>query len=300
MTLVSAIYKHNSRTLVGGRGRDVSFFISSLRNIVNLGMPLVLYTAPEEVDRTQALLLPIFKDKIKIIPHVLEEFKYFERFMAWKEKNIDLNTYINDRNETLCYTKAYWLKDAAEKNYFSTDNFFWIDSGLFHHGIFPEAVGGVELYTNPPDTVYYPHNVKNIFTPTLGEKLEKRIVPGKMFFCSTQMQGCTSRFESFIRKYYNPINSHLGRHLVAGIFGSDKNTVINFADTFDDYLNKILDNEIYTFEEHIYSSMYTVNPNMFTLDNFDTWYFYSPGERTSVLSEEANSFYKIFTNILNS
>jgi hypothetical protein len=298
MTLVSAIYGHGPQTIIGGRGRSIEFYTSTLRNIANLELPLVLFTSPDQTDKTEDILRPYFKNNLKIISRDIEDFKYFDRFIKWKKEKVNLTQIVNDRNETLCYSKIFWLREIAESNFFSTEKFAWIDSGLFHHGIFPEAVGGVELLTNPPADIYYPISKNNIFTPNFGRKLTNRVQRDKMFFISTIMQGDTSALIEFIRDHYNPSHQYFNKHLVGGFFGSSKDTICKFADLFDDFLCKILDDEIYVYEEPVFSTIYNVYPELFDLESFYTWYFFSPGERTSMLAEDGDSFYKVFLRIM--
>lgn len=298
MTFVSAIYNNNSSSIIGGRGRDLTFYISSLRNISNLGFPLIIYTSPEEVERTEKALEPFFK-KIKVIPYSLENFLYFEKFINWKKNNINLKNINNDRNEILCFSKPFWLKNATEHNYFNSEIFLWIDSGLTHHGIFPEKKGGVELLTNPPTSFYYPENTNNIFTPILGNNLKNIIKQDKMFFCSTPWRGETNFYINYLKKYnnLNPSTIKFNTHLVGGIFGSYIPTIKNFYSIYDIFLQNFLEEGERIFEEQIFSSMIHVYPELFDTYTFNTWYFYSPGERCSYLERDGDSFYKIFERL---
>lgn len=299
MTLVSAIYNYGPSTKIGGRGFDIIFYLPTLVNISKLGFPLVLYTSPQNIETTYNLLEKYFINGLKVVGYELESFKHFDKFISWKEKNYNFTTSFNNRNEILCYSKAYWVKNAIEQNYFNTEVFAWIDSGLTHHGIFPEAEGGVELMTKPLESFYYPHNSKNIFTPTLGKKIANRMKSDKMFFCATPWQGGKEIYESFIIKHFNkPIEEILlEKHLVGGLFGSKNETFINFYEKYDNFLTKIINDEIYCLEEQIFSAMNVVFPQLFNYEEFGTWHFYSPGERCSYLNTEGDSFYKIFKRL---
>ncbi len=301
MTFVTAIYNNNQTSIIGGRGRDLNFYKSSLKNIANLGYPIIIYTAPEDVENTESSLKEYFTSGLKVIPYKLEDFKYFQKFIEWKANNVNIEKINNDRNEVLCFSKIYWLKNATELNPFNSETFFWIDAGLTHHGIFPEATGGVELMTNPPSLVYYPLNENNIFCPQLGQNLKNKIKDDKMFFCSTPWQGGSEEHLSFLKKYFNiePENIIFNKHLVAGIFGGKISTINSFLEKFDFFLDKFIDENIRCFEEQVYSTIIHAYPELFDLEHFYTWYFYSPGERCSYLKEEGDSFYKIFVRIKN-
>ena len=299
MTFVTCIYNYGPNTVLGGRGYDLSFYLPTLINISKLGFPLVLFTLPQLVDATSEVLKKHFTSGIKVIWYELESFRHFEKFIKWKQENIDLKNYYNNRNEILCYTKVLWLKEATEKNYFNDTVFSWIDAGLTHHGIFPERKGGVELMTTPIDSFYYPHNENNIFTPTLGEKLSNKMNTEKMFFCATQWQGEKNKFQDFLIRNFNnfTVNDVLSKHLVAGIFGGKIETINKFYNLYNTFIDKIIEDKIYCLEEEIFSSMNVLSPELFGYEYFSVWHFYSPGERTSYLEGEGDSFYKIFERI---
>jgi len=301
MTFVTCIYSNNPNSIIGGRGRDLSFFLPSLINISKLGFPLVLYTSPHLVERTFESLNGYFTAGLKVIGYDLEKFKHFDKFINWKKENIDFKHHTNDRNEILCYSKVYWLKFASENNFFNDDTFMWIDAGLTHHGIFPEAKGGVELLSKQLSSFYYPDNINNIFTPTLGNNLLKRIKEDKMFFCVTPWQGYNDTFHKFLNKHFNKKieDIRLNKHLVAGIFGGKIGTINNFFEKYEVFLENIINDGIYCLEEQIYSVMYIMYPELFDYEFFETWWFYSPGERCSYLFTEGDSFYKIFERIKN-
>jgi hypothetical protein len=177
----------------------------------------------------------------------------------------------------------------------------WIDAGLTHHGIFPETKGGVELLTSPHSSFYYPENVSNIFSPTLGKNLLKYIEEDKIFFCATPYQGCSDIFCKFLNKWYRSGIEEitLGKHFVGCIFGGKIKTIVDFYEKYEIFLYNIINDQIYCLEEQIFSLMYVVYPELFNYEFFQTWWFYSPGERCSYLEWEGDSFYKIFERIKN-
>jgi hypothetical protein len=296
-TLVSAIYGHGISSLYGGRGRDIRFYNSSLKNIANLGLPLVIYADERDIPTIDYFLSGYHKN-YKLIPSSLDEFEFSQQFLDYKSTILN-QIDINDRNEILCYSKAYWVKDAIEKNFFDTENFLWIDSGLTHHGIIPEKVGGVELFVDIPSSQYYPENTNNIFTPTLGQKLSNTIKDDKLFFCALPWAGSSELIRSTIAEYSGKADlPYICEHLIGGIFGGKKEKFLEFFTVYRDVLRYFIEHKIHVLEEPIFSGLYSLLPNMFDIRRFYTWYFYSPGERTHVLEQEGDSFYKVFTKIL--
>lgn len=304
MILVSAIYSNGVDSIIGGRGRNIDFYLSSLRNIASLEVPFILYTEPENVEQSYYLLSPYFQ-YLKILPYKLSDFIYYDQFIDWKSKNVNFNTYLNDRNEILCYSKPYWVKDVIEKEYFKElnkeDQYLWIDSGLTHHGIFPEKVGGVELLVKYNNQYYYPHNKNNIFSPILIAKLSNYISSlNKLFFCSLEWQGDSFRILELLHKYHINNSSFITaikQHLIGGIFGGNKLLFLDFYEKYSNLLKIFIENGIHSYEEQIFSALNYMEPELLHTEHFDTWWFYSPGEPNSFLSSEANSFYKIFANL---
>lgn len=303
MILVSAIYSNGVGSIIGGRGRNLDFYLPSLINISKLGHPLVLYTEPENAAKTHNVLSPHF-DKLKIIPYELSSFIYFNQFIEWKTNNVDFNTYLNDRNEVLCFSKPYWVKQAIDNRYFEENDslYFWIDSGLTHHGIFPEKVGGVELLVKYSDEYYYPNNQNNIFGNKLGLALESYVGSlNQLFFCSLPWQGDSTKILTMLMNNgkINNIEKYITEHLIGGLFGGKKEYFLEFFDIYSSYLKLFIDNNVHTYEEQIFSAINYIYPTLLHRESFETWWFHSEGEPNSFLSQEANSFYKIFTRILS-
>jgi len=294
-TFVTAMYGHGFTSTHGGRGRHIHFYNSSLRNIHNLNIPLVIYTDPERVAVTEQFISPYMK-KYRIVPQALEEFEFAKQVLEYKEKTLVDRT-LNDRNHILCYNKPYWVKDSIEKNYFNTEKFLWIDSGLTHHGIFPEKVGGVELYTNPLEEVYYPTNTNNIFNPTLGANLDKILQPDKLFGCALPLQGGDDQLKQIIKSSLDVNIPHVSDHVIGGMFGGYSQKFLEFFNIYRTILKYCIEQNILILEEPIFSCVNAVYPDMFNIHKFTTWWFYSPGERTHMLGEEGDSFYKVFKKI---
>lgn len=297
-TLVTAIYGHSINTPHGGRGRHIHFYNSSLKNISNLGLPIVIYTDKNHAEIVESFVSSYMKN-YKIISQDIEDFEFAEQILNYKKRAIT-NIDLNDRNHILCYRKPAWVKDAIEKNYFNTEKYMWIDSGLTHHGIFPEKVGGVELFINAPDDVYYPNNPNNIFTPVLGDKLNKTLDNYKIFACALALQGGDTLLRQITYSSLNVEVPHIGSHIIGGLFGGHKDIFNEFYNVYYKILKHCVENDVLLLEEPIFSCVYTVYPELFDVHRFNTWYFYSPGERTHMCDEECDSFYKVFTRLLES
>ena len=301
LTFVSAIFDTGPSSLLGGRGWDISYYLPSLINIAHLGAPIVLYCPRKDVDAISGALDEHFRDW-RVVPFELSRFDYYDSFLDWKE------TYwqdlpINDRNEVLCFLKSYWVQHAIGLDPFAHETFYWIDAGLTHQGIFPRRVGGVELLVDFPPSHYYPRNRKNIFHPGLGAALAEAAPNGKLFFCALPFtEGGTCRREVYepvvAAKYGMPVEEVcIKDHLVGGLFGGHKQDLAAFHRLYAELLKEFIDTRTFTREEQVFSGLNAVFPKLFSLRRFATWWFYSPGEPTSYLKEEGDSFYKIFMGL---
>ncbi len=300
LTFVTAIYDSGPSSLLGGRGWGIDYYLPSLINIAKMGAPIVVYCPRRDVPAIEGAIAPHFAD-YRVIPFELAQFEHFERFLAWKEtywKTLQ----INNRNEVLCFLKSYWVQDAIAANHFGHDRYFWIDAGLTHHGIFPEKVGGVELRTSPPASHYAPANPANIFTPALGNALAHAAPEGRLFFCAlpfSQRHAQRPVYEAVTAATLGTPASqvHISDHLVGGLFGGRARDLRTVHRLYAELLAAFIEARAFTLEEQVFSGLNAGRPELFSLRRFQTWWFHSPGERTSRLDAEGDSFYKIFTRL---
>ena len=300
LTFVSAIYDSNPASLLGGRGRSIDDYLPSLINIGRMGAPIVLFCAPEEVDRVEHAVAPCFCD-YRVVPYELQQFPYFEDFIAWKRTYRD-TLIINDRNEVLCFLKSWWVQQAIADAPFGHDHYFWIDAGLTHHGLFPERIGGVELRVPHPDSHYHPPNPANIFTPALAVALAQSVRAGTVWFCAKPFEHVARRraYEHAVAPLATSENGAvtIADHLVGGLFGGHADDITRVHQAYVAVLERLIATRTYTLEEQVFSCVHAMHPSWFSLQRFDTWLFFAPGERTSRLLAEGTSFYKIFTRLL--
>lgn len=302
LTFVTAIYGSDPSSLLGGRGRDVACYLPSLINIANLGAPIVIYCPASDARRVEDAVAPHFH-RYRVVPFELSQFEHYDRLLAWKPSYLP-GLRINDRNEVLCFLKSYWVQQAIADNPFGHDRYFWIDAGLTHHGIFPERVGGVELQIEHPAARYFPRNAATLFTPRLGMALAKAVQPGKVTFCAMPFSPAAprrERYETIAAECFGRPRDQVSieSHLVGGLFGGQRADLRVVHQRYAALLAALIASRTYTLEEQVFSATHAVFPELFALLRFDTWAFYAPGERTGVLQEEANSFYKIFRDLAN-
>ena len=212
-TLVTALYFHLPTEKIGGRGWGFQHFKAPFTNILKLGCPIIVYTHDALHDQIQSYLEEQNFSEYKLINYDLTNFKYSNEI--FRIKDLGSEPYHCDRNAHLCLQKPYWLQEQAQKNYFRSKNHFWIDAGLFHHGIFPEKYGGMERYVNYPPSRYYPENKDSSFTPEFGAALSRKV---ERFLCLIHRQ---QPINGKIMETLNAEGKALG-YIVGGLFGGNK------------------------------------------------------------------------------
>ena len=300
-TLVTAIYDYKPQEIIGGRGWSFDYYAAPFLNILKLDLPIVIYTHDRVVDQLKDFMQRNFKGNYKIILHDLHDFKYSSQILHLKNSTgifdhgklkDDISVMSNDRNHILCLSKLYWLHTIAKTNPFASHNFFWVDAGLCHHGIFPEKFGGRERFSKQEydHTLYYPENEDNIFNPSMGA------------FLSSNIEG----FLSIIHKSM-PINLNMKSlldkenksigYIVGGLFGGKYEPIQKVLNDFDEGLKICLDNNIITLEEDLLSCISANNTNIYNTFSFSTWHHDIAGEPCFYdVDKEAECFYKIFKN----
>lgn len=291
MILVSAIFPNGPDSLTGGRGRGLRHFLPSLLNIARLECPLVLYTPAQDVQHTQNTLAPHFR-WLEVIPWDLALLPHHAELMAWKAHLVGVPGFLNDRNHALCLSKPLWLKDAMNKGYFRTVGdgaWFWMDAGLTHHGIFPERVGGVELLTVQPASRYHPLLRESLFTPAAGRHLGARARESRrVLVLSMPWQGVE---DAAFQALGVPLPQ---QRVVGGFFGGGEAPLKGFISAYCGALDVLAHAGAFTLEETVFSALHARHPEQFKAHAFGTWWFHSPGEPNSFLTQEGASFYKAF------
>lgn len=299
-TFVTAIYSSGPDSLLGGRGRGLPYYLPTLRNLASFGSPLVVFASQADVANIRAALAPMFP-RLDVIPFELSAFEHYHAFLRWKAE-YRASLFINDRNEVLCFLKAYWLASVSQRRPWGSERTYWIDAGLFHHGIFPERVGGVEQLARAAEERYYPHDPTNICNPSLRAGIVAATPPGRLFACA--MPAASPMFAPEIvaqllgRAADDPQLPTIREHVVGGIFGGFDADIQQLLQRFRALLGRAIAARAYTLEEQLFSLIFATDPERFAIQRFTTWRFHSPGERTSALDAEADSFYKIFTRLV--
>ncbi len=242
-TLVTAIYHSEREGDLGGRSWQEHYYFASLQNIINFGLPIVIfcnasgkqkievyldYLEEIGIEKKWKLIVSDLHD-FKLAPLILEHRAIFVDHLIKKneeERLVDPKKplFYHTRCEVLCHRKIYFMKDVADLNPFNTDNFCWIDAGITHWGLTPFSKGGVEIYNFFDKKHYYPHNKNNIYTPDIGKGIDKIInhhgmlmfKHGSMWYSARHVK---SMKDLLIDSYGFPENTVIKEQLIGGIIG---------------------------------------------------------------------------------
>jgi hypothetical protein len=296
-TIVTAIYYHSHESRIGGRAYMFEHYENPFKNLLSLGANILVFSHDTEIPKIKSFFEKNNFNDYKIIEYDLDNYLYSDTVYDLKEKKniIDKNGLvpgasfiINDRNIHLCLSKIEFLRIAIENNYFidSTDNYYWVDAGLFHNGIFPMSLGGRERFIKPIDDQFWPLDKNNICTPDLIQKLNNKNSNAKILFIGLTKYG--------IPTWWNKIAySDRKIHIVGGFFGGDKSEILKIHSQFDDLTKKILELDELTLEEDILSVI--VIENNYRYLKFDTWYHDITTDSCYYgISSNENCFYKVF------
>ena len=164
-TIVTAIYFSSPMSRMGGRAYTFEHYVAPFRNFLNLDCNIVVYSHLSEMGKIEEFFKKYNFNNYKLVEFDLENYKNSDKIYEIKEKQglINENGLIsdvllmsNDRNHHLCLLKPYFLKHTIESNFFESENYYWVDAGLFHHGISPETYGGIERLTRVNEKNYWP------------------------------------------------------------------------------------------------------------------------------------------------
>jgi hypothetical protein len=282
---------------MGGRGHGMYMYNAAILNIFKLGLPVVVYTDEGEYDNLSKFIKEHNIENCHLELFDLKTVPFVDTVLKLKEKAglIDENGLVkgiseiqNDRNHTLCLYKPFFVRDAIEKKFFESKNYFWIDAGLFHHGLFPNSLGGMEYAVRVDPDLYWPSFTNTLFKPGLIENMLKKTSDNFIFIKALQGYGLPGWWSQLSDMPFKG-------HIVGGLFGGTKETFIELIEHYQTILDRALTLEHLTLEEVLLSMCYAEKFNTYSAFEFETWYHDITTDRCGYpLGPDAKCFYKVF------
>lgn len=299
-TLVTALYYSSYESKIGGRGWDTYFYFPVIKNIINLGAPLVVYTHEHEKDKIEEAFEFYQFNNYKIVVAELENLDHHHYIMQqkvalWDENNNYIGENPNDRNFHICLNKFNWLNTQIEENTFDSDYFFWIDIGLAHHGIFPTSYGGVAIASDYDEANYYPRKQASIFRERLLDHLMKCADDNKFWCCA--LKGGGQNMEEMVMSITDATENI--DHVVGGLFGGKPAAVTNLYQKYNLLIDHMKSKNLLYLEEPLLSALAVSHPESFNINYFDTWYHSVESDENYIPPVEGQTpFYEVFLNLI--
>jgi hypothetical protein len=287
VTFVSALYKLQHDSLVGGRSYPLAWYFPSLRSIGQTKAALVLYVWPQHVEEITEFCAQHF-ETFQVIDRDLAGFPFHERIQELriqKEYHLAAN---RDRCHTLCLNKFYWLREQALLNQFRSEAFFWIDAGLAHEGLFPAKY--------LPRTEFRTATC-SLFNSALPRNLAKST--DRFLFLAQHTGGeLCMMHEVAIPAMKNCLANRatcLDKHMIGGLFGGKATAIAQVYTQYEALLTEMLERELLGTEENVLTLLYFQNPAYFTLKGFETWHH--EDSPTGLFKPQTLPFYQVFEAI---
>lgn len=271
--LVTAVYYSTPQSVMGGRGWDFSYYKPTLYAMSKLAAKkIVIYHDDAQEQNLKNFVKEYNLDTFELINLNLDQLPYYDKIFALKKDYLDTNNFSlqelhtrNNRLHLVCLLKVWFLQQTIKLNNLTDTPVTWIDAGLFHHALFPESVGGVELARFNLDN-YHPISKTSKLTPSFGNCLVERLNSGKLIALGSQ----TMRLP--VEWSHNIADTNLIVNLVGGLFGGQPTVINKLYDKFYEFLDVLIENKILSLEETILSKIFKENQELFNVSTFDTWY----------------------------
>jgi len=282
LTFVTCIYDDLFGTEFGGRPHPTRKYFYGLESAMKMNSHFVIFTWQKDVERVSEYFKNFlgedkFNETIKVVEYDLYNTPIREVIKKEKEQN---NKIPGDRCQDVMIGKFLMIKNSIEKNYFNSETFFWIDSGLSNSSLFPNKYLDLESRERR-------YSSCSLFTPKvvdhLLEKSDDKILLIKM---------------NEIGYWFN--KSHLSPgdgtwYIIGGLFGGKKDVMNSFC---DDSINCFLDHlqnkqTLYT-EEQIMTIIRSFDKERFNIIEFEVWHHENSGDWVQGKIIGKRNFYKIF------
>lgn len=282
---ITSIYSNLHGSEFGGRiGRSSHYRYSLLSLLKMSDAKFLCYTSKDEVTDLENFFYTennISKNNLELKVFDISNTKF--KHLLNKYKDIE-SVKKSDRCVEIQYSKFHWWWNE-DKSY---DYYYWIDAGLSHCGIIPDKY----LVGTHPIQRYYE---STIFNNKFLQNLVK--FTGDKFFIFSKENERNYWSGTVDPKWYKDYDR--SRHIIGGMFGGKKELWDSIVNTFEQYVQDIIEEDLQIFpEENIMTLMYFNNKEKFITKEFDIWWHENNHkEGTEEFFEKNKSFYKMIEEI---
>jgi len=283
---ITSIYSDLHGTKFGGRPSRGGHYKYSLLSLLKMtDADFLCYTSDREINDLVDFFYTqnnISSDKLKFKIFDISETKFGDLINQYK--NID-DAKKSDRCVEIQYSKFHWWWNEDR----SYDYYYWIDAGLSHCGLIPEKY----LVNNHPQARYYESTLfnNNFLKNVIKDTNDKFLLLGK--------ENDRNYWSGTVDpKWYKEYDRSI--HIIGGLFGGHKDRWDEVVNIFEDYLQKIINEDKVILHEEVIMSLMNVNhKELFERKDFDIWWY--KGNAPQGVSDETlennKSFYKILEEL---
>lgn len=282
LTFVTCIYDDLFGTEFGGRPHPTRKYFYGLESAMKMDSPFVIFTWPKDVIRVSDYFKEFlgeeqFDKLVRVVEYDLYQTEIREVIKKEKEHNTKIP---GDRSHDVMLGKFLMIKRAIESNYFNTETFFWIDSGLSSSSLFPNKYLDLESRERR-------YSSCSLFTPkVVNHLLEKSI--DKILLIKMNEVGYW-----FDKSHLSPGDGTW--YIIGGLFGGKKDLMIDFCDdSINSFLDHLINKKTLYTEEQIMTIIRSFDKERFNIIDFDVWHHENSGDWVQGKIIGKRNFYKIF------
>lgn len=271
--IVTAVYFSSRTNIHGGRGWTFQYYLPVIYAMTKItsGKITIYHDSVQEdaikhfIDTHNITNIICKKVELIDLPYHNEVYELKKRYI--EERKIDLEEWGSNGVFHIVLLNKLWFMQQTIKdlNLSEDDPITWIDAGLFHHALFPETLGGVELFKFDTKN-YYPENNSSKFNFEFGMKIQKALTSEKVLAFGNKQMSITAGWPYDLYGELPPI------HIIGGMFGSKVSSIKKISQEFYLSLDKLIEHKSLIWEEGIFSYLYKINPDKFKISTFSTWY----------------------------
>lgn len=282
LTFVTCIYDDLFGTEFGGRPHPTRKYFYGLESAMKMDSPFVIFTWSKDVIRVSDYFKEFlgeeqFDKLVRVVEYDLYQTEIREAIKKEKEHNTKIP---GDRSHDVMLGKFLMIKRAIESNYFNTETFFWIDSGLSSSSLFPNKYLDLESRERR-------YSSCSLFTPkVVNHLLEKSI--DKILLIKMNEVGYW-----FDKSHLSPGDGTW--YIIGGLFGGKKDLMIDFCDdSINSFLDHLINKKTLYTEEQIMTIIRSFDKERFNIIDFDVWHHENSGDWVQGKIIGKRNFYKIF------
>jgi hypothetical protein len=230
--------------------KNLNIYLEKAKKLLEIKIPKIIFIENH-------LLENLPKDEMThYIPFDIKELWFYPHYE--RIKNLPNPRVANPKKDTNLYIsvtiqKTEWMKKAAMINHFNTEQFMWIDFGIFH-------ISNDDI------------DFKNRIINKTRYKIQKDVIH---LPSACKYQENFDDFQNYTRKMYQEgnLNKSIFKYafwfFAGGMFMCNKNSIIKFSSLVKKKALELVENDLLTWEVNIWYMIYLENKDLFSVYTAD-------------------------------